>query len=106
MNAAKIMGVSVRENLKMRDGFFKNDETHQLILIQAIRKYRPDIIIGNIKEDRHPDHGRAGHLIKDAAFLSGLSKVILKMSKGRYKTNGDRLMYFNICKIGIIIPMF
>ena len=74
-NAAKIMGVKSRENLKMRDGFFKNDEEHQLQLIKVIRKYQPDIVIGNILYDRHPDHGRAGHLISDACFLSGLVKI-------------------------------
>src|SRR5436190_22176926 len=68
-DAARLIGVSVRENLKMRDGFFKNDEEHQLKLIQAIRKYQPEIIIGNILSDRHPDHGRAGYLISDACFL-------------------------------------
>ena len=73
--AAGIIGVSVRENLKMRDGFFKNDETHQLQLIRAIRKYRPEIVIGNVLDDRHPDHGRAGHLIADACFLAGLAKI-------------------------------
>lgn len=74
-NAAKIIGVSVRENLKMRDGFFKNDEEHQLMLIRAIRKYKPEVVFGNILDDRHPDHGRAGKLIADACFLSGLSKI-------------------------------
>ncbi|MBO9621048.1 MAG: bacillithiol biosynthesis deacetylase BshB1 [Niabella sp.] len=74
-DAARIMGVTVRENLKMRDGFFKNDEEHQLQLIKVIRKYQPDIILGNVLNDRHPDHGRAGHLINDACFLSGLSKI-------------------------------
>lgn len=73
--AATIIGCVARENLKMRDGFFKNDEEHQLQLIQAIRKYRPSIIIGNVLQDRHPDHGRAGQLIREAAFLSGLSKI-------------------------------
>lgn len=73
--AAAIIGVKVRENLKMRDGFFKNDEEHQLKLVTAIRKYRPEIVFANILDDRHPDHGRAGHLISDACFLSGLVKV-------------------------------
>jgi N-acetylglucosamine malate deacetylase 1 len=73
--AAKILKVSVRTNLKMRDGFFKNDEQHQLQLIQAIRTYRPEIILANALDDRHPDHGRAGHLIADASFLSGLAKI-------------------------------
>ncbi|MBD0353125.1 MAG: bacillithiol biosynthesis deacetylase BshB1, partial [Flavisolibacter sp.] len=72
--AAKIMGVTVRENLKMRDGFFKNDEEHQLQLIRVLRKYQPEIVFGNVLDDRHPDHGRAGKLIYDACFLSGLSK--------------------------------
>jgi bacillithiol biosynthesis deacetylase BshB1 len=79
-DAAKIIGAVVRENLKMRDGFFKNDEEHQRQLIKVLRKYQPEIVIGNILEDRHPDHGRAGWLIYDACFLSGLRQV---------KTTGD-----------------
>jgi bacillithiol biosynthesis deacetylase BshB1 len=81
-NAAMIIGASVRENLKMRDGFFKNDEEHQLLLIKAIRKYQPEIVIGNILRDRHPDHGRAGHLINDACFLSGLAKIETRDEQG------------------------
>lgn len=81
-NAAILIGASVRENLKMRDGFFKNDEEHQLKLIQTIRKYQPEIIIGNILHDRHPDHGRAGHLISDACYLSGLAKIETKDENG------------------------
>lgn len=73
--AGRLIGVVVRENLKMRDGFFKNDEEHQLQLIRTLRKYQPDVVIGNILQDRHPDHGRAGHLISDACFLSGLRRI-------------------------------
>jgi bacillithiol biosynthesis deacetylase BshB1 len=74
-NAAKVMGLVVRENAGMRDGFFVNDEAHQLKLITYIRKYQPDIIIANALADRHPDHGRAGKLIADACFYSGLRKI-------------------------------
>jgi bacillithiol biosynthesis deacetylase BshB1 len=81
--AAQIIGVSVRENLKMRDGFFKNDEAHQLQLMQVLRKYRPEVVIGNILEDRHPDHGRAGQLIYDACFLSGLTQIKTSAEEGR-----------------------
>ena len=73
--AAKVLGVHMRDNLKMRDGFFRNDEEHKMQLIQAIRTYQPEIVIANILDDRHPDHGRAGHLIADACFLSGLVKI-------------------------------
>jgi N-acetylglucosamine malate deacetylase 1 len=85
-NAAMIMGADLRENLKMRDGFFKNDEEHQLKLIATIRKYQPDIVIANILKDRHPDHGRAGHLIADACFLSGLAKIETTDEQGKAQT--------------------
>lgn len=80
--AAIIMGVEARENLKMRDGFFENDEVHQLQLIAVIRKYQPTIVIGNVLHDRHPDHGRAGKLIADSCFLAGLSKIETKDENG------------------------
>lgn len=73
--AAKILGLNVRENLGLRDGFFQNSESDQLKVIEAIRKYRPDVIMCNAPEDRHPDHGRSAKLVSDACFLSGLRKV-------------------------------
>lgn len=73
--SAMIMGIHTRENLKMRDGFFENDEAHKLQLIAAIRKYQPDIVLANALHDRHPDHGRAGKLIAESCFLAGLAKI-------------------------------
>lgn len=74
-NAAKILGVTVRENLKMQDGFFENNKEHQLKIIEVLRKYQPEIVFCNAPEDRHPDHGRSASLITDACFLSGLRKI-------------------------------
>ena len=74
-NSAKILGVSIRENLGFADGFFQNDKTHQLQLIKMIRKYQPDIVLANSLSDRHPDHGRASQLISEACFYSGLLKI-------------------------------
>jgi bacillithiol biosynthesis deacetylase BshB1 len=73
--AAKVLQASVRENLEMADGFFQNDEKHQRKVIEVIRKYRPEIVLCNAIEDRHPDHGRSAQLVEDAAFLSGLRKI-------------------------------
>ncbi|HSC39346.1 MAG TPA: bacillithiol biosynthesis deacetylase BshB1 [Chitinophagaceae bacterium] len=81
--AAELLGVAVRENLKIRDGFFRNDEEHQLALIRVLRKYQPDILLANSTSDRHPDHGRAGRLIADASFLAGLRKVETKDDNGQ-----------------------
>lgn len=74
--AAQIMGVDIRENLGMRDGFFLNDETHQLQVIRMIRKYQPEIVIANAIRDRHSDHGKAAQLVDDASFLAGLKKIL------------------------------
>jgi bacillithiol biosynthesis deacetylase BshB1 len=73
--AARVLNVVVRENLGMADGFFQNDESNQRKVIEVLRKYRPEIILCNAPEDRHPDHGRSAKLINDAAFLSGLIKI-------------------------------
>ena len=73
--AAKILGVEIRENLEMADGFFQNDEVHQRKVITAIRAYQPEVILCNAPEDRHPDHGRSSKMVADAAFLSGLMKI-------------------------------
>jgi len=73
--AGEIIGAAVRENLGMKDGFFINDQVHQMMIIEMIRKYQPEIILCNAPEDRHPDHGKAAKLVADATFLSGLVKI-------------------------------
>lgn len=75
VKAAKILGIQVRENLKFRDGFFINDEKHQLEIIKIIRKYKPEIVLCNAMKDRHIDHGKGSNLVSDACFLSGLTKI-------------------------------
>ena len=73
--AAEILGVSIRENLQFKDGFFINDEEHQLEIIKMIRKYKPEIVLCNAIDDRHIDHGKGSKLVSDACFLSGLTKI-------------------------------
>jgi N-acetylglucosamine malate deacetylase 1 len=74
-DAAKILGVSARENLGLQDGFFQNDPQHQLTVIRAIRKYKPSIVLANAVYDRHVDHGKGASLAYDASFLAGLQKI-------------------------------
>ncbi|AYN01234.1 bacillithiol biosynthesis deacetylase BshB1 [Chryseobacterium sp. 3008163] len=73
--SAKILGVSARENLGMKDGFLVNSEEYQLSIVKMIRKYRPEIVLANAIDDRHPDHAKAAKLVSDACFLSGLRKI-------------------------------
>ena len=74
-NAAKILGVTVRENVGFADGFFTNDKKHQLEIIKMIRKYQPEIVLCNAIDDRHIDHPKGSKLVSDACFLSGLLKI-------------------------------
>jgi N-acetylglucosamine malate deacetylase 1 len=73
--AAKILGVNIRENMNFEDGFFENSQENQLALVAKIRKYQPEIVLATAVSDRHPDHGRAAKLVSDACFLSGLQKI-------------------------------
>ncbi len=68
-DAAEILGVDFRVNLGMRDGFFTLDERHKLRIVELIRRCRPKIILANALDDRHPDHGRAATLVRDAFFI-------------------------------------
>ena len=76
--SSTIMGIHYRECLGMKDGFFQNDERHQLLVVEMIRKYQPEVVLCNATSDRHPDHARAGKLVADSCFLSGLTKVETK----------------------------
>jgi bacillithiol biosynthesis deacetylase BshB1 len=94
--AAKILGVSVRENLEMRDGFFVNDEKHQLEVIKMIRKYKPEIVLCNAIDDRHIDHGKGSKLVSDACFLSGLLKIETNLDGEQQQPWRPKLVYHYI----------
>ena len=91
--AAKILGISVRENLDMRDGFFVNDELHQLKIIKMLRKYQPEIVICNAIDDRHIDHGKGSQLVSDACFLSGLIKIETEIDGIKQEAWRPKLVY-------------
>ena len=73
--AAQILGLSVRDNLHLADGFIQNDKESRLAVVKKIRACKPEIILCNAVRDRHPDHGAASKLVSDAIFLAGLTKV-------------------------------
>lgn len=94
--AAKILGVSVRENLQFRDGFFVNDEKHQLEIIKIIRKYKPEIVLCNAIHDRHIDHGKGSKLVSDACFLSGLTKIETELNNEKQAAWRPKVVYHYI----------
>ena len=94
--AARILGLKVRDNLKMADGFFKNDQEHQLQIIKKIRQYRPEIVLCNAVSDRHPDHGRASSLVSEACFYSGLRKIQTKSNEIQQEAWRPKAVYHYI----------
>jgi len=94
--AAKILGVSVRENLRFRDGFFVNDEKHQLEIIKMIRKYQPEIVLCNAVDDRHIDHAKGSKLVSDACFLSGLRRIETELNGEQQEAWRPKLVYHYI----------
>lgn len=95
-NASRIMGTQFRENLEMADCFFTDTPENKTRVIDAIRKYRPEIVFTNALRDRHPDHARAAKLVADCCFYSGLPKIVTNYEAWRpralYHFNQD---YYN-----------
>lgn len=104
-DSAKILEVDIRDNLDMSDAFFRNDEDHQRKIITVLRKYKPEIILCNAPDDRHPDHGRAAKLVADAAFLSGLRKIETFDKKNKQEIWKPKYV-FNYIQDQYITPSF
>lgn len=102
--STEIMGLTVRENLHFRDGWFINDEQHKLKIITKIREYQPDILITNAPDDRHPDHGKAANLVKDAAWLSGLTKINTLDENGEHQKSWRPKHLFHFIQYKPLVP--
>ena len=77
--ASRILNISLRKNLNIKDGNIQNNEENRIEIIKIIREYKPAIIFFPHYHDRHPDHQNANYLIKEGAFFSGLPKIITKL---------------------------
>ncbi len=104
--SAVILGVAVRENLGLKDGFFQNDPAHQLAVITAIRKFKPDIVLANAIYDRHIDHGKGASLGYDACFLSGLVKIETVDEQGKKQAPWRPAVVYHYIQSNFIEPDF
>jgi bacillithiol biosynthesis deacetylase BshB1 len=104
--AGRIMDLDTRENLGMADGFFQNNEENQRKIIRVLRQFRPEIVIASALEDRHPDHGRAGKLISDSCFLSGLRKISTRDYQGKEQAQWRPKYVFHFIQDRFYQPAF
>ncbi len=85
--AGNIIGIQVRENLRLPDrGLFKNDESIRKIAC-LIRKYRPSIVFIPYEKDRHPDHGNCTTLVEEGIFSAGIKKYEVNESLAQHKVS-------------------
>lgn len=97
--AAEILKLSVRENLRIEDGFFQNDKATQLKVVEQIRRFQPRIVITNAIYDRHPDHGRGAELVETACFIAGLKAVKTSYEGMKQEAIRPEKLYFSIQSI-------
>ena len=81
--AARIMGLSARENLGLPDAAIVNDPATRTIVAKAIRRFKPRIVIAPARQGRHPDHRTTAELVRDACFVAGLAKLAPELPKHR-----------------------
>jgi len=105
-NAASVLGVSFRKNLGFRDGFFVNDEAHQLEVIRLLRQHQPNIVLCNAIDDRHIDHAKGSDLISHACFLSGLSKIVSQDADGNDQVAWRPKQVYHYIQWKDIVPDF
>jgi bacillithiol biosynthesis deacetylase BshB1 len=73
--AAKVLGVAVRENLELPDAGITNTPETRKALAAVIRRLKPRVVIAPAQRGRHPDHHVTAQLVRDACFVSGLVKL-------------------------------
>jgi bacillithiol biosynthesis deacetylase BshB1 len=73
--SAKLLGASFREMLDIPDGLFEHKPENWLKIVRIIRACKPEIVLCNSIDDRHPDHGRAAKMTADACYYAGLEKI-------------------------------
>ena len=67
--AAKILGVSLRDNVGLPDSGLAVNQNQKLAVAEHIRRLRPHTVILPYWEGRHPDHYTAGNWATKHVFL-------------------------------------
>jgi bacillithiol biosynthesis deacetylase BshB1 len=70
--AAQVLGVAHRESLFLPDAQLTPGPEQRDVVVAALRRLRPGVVVLQHWEQRHPDHAAASRLIYDAAFMAGL----------------------------------
>ena len=81
--AAAVLGATFRKQLDFGDGGLRAGRDQERIIIDIVRRWRPEIVFAPWPDERHPDHTRSGRLVSDASFYAGLRKIETKFPAHR-----------------------
>ncbi|NWG13241.1 MAG: bacillithiol biosynthesis deacetylase BshB1 [Acidobacteria bacterium] len=88
--AARILGVKVRRNLKLPDGELLPTREARLKVIRVLRRYRPTLVLIHHWDDRHPDHANASRLVTEACHHAGLARI----GTGQPRFRPNAILYY------------
>ena len=90
--AARHLGLALRDNLGLPDGSVVESPAARVELIRVLRKHRPRIVLTHYWEDRHPDHVAASRLVAAAAHHAGLARI----DTGQERFRPAAVLYFKL----------
>ena len=90
--SAEVLGLKIRKNLALKDGYLHDTTEARLKVIEQVRKYRPRLVFTHYWDDPHPDHVSTSQIVTSACYLSGLKKI----ETGQQRFRPDRIVYFRL----------
>lgn len=73
--ASELLGLVGRENLALPDAALEVTHAMTVPVVEAIRRWRPRIVLSPCMDDRHPDHMAAARLVRDAYYGATIAKM-------------------------------
>lgn len=67
--AAKILGLDVRDNLGLPDGHVFVTDIERTAMVRALRRLKPRVILTHQSGDTHPDHDHIATLVRECSRL-------------------------------------
>lgn len=94
--AAEILNCPIRKCLNLPDAHLSVEQEGVYSVIKVLREFKPRIVLAPFyRDDRHPDHGVAGELVRRAVYLAGLKSLPLEGDAFRPQKLFFFLLYVN-----------
>jgi len=88
--AARALGVTGRECLRIPDlGIDRSSRDQLVAMVACLRRHRPSLVVAPDRDDEHPDHVEASHLVQRACYVSSLARFEAPGERHR----PDRLLF-------------